>query len=1148
MIRGLREGATKQPAGTTRGMTPPASGPAAVQRQQAIQQYQQAVAAQAKATAEWEAQHVQLDTKEWVERSYYDSLPADQQRLLRTSGTTAFNRQLDRVNAAHTELAPYTKDGQIDVGAAVAAGGHDQALQSVGITSKTIADIRFQQRSQVKVGEGQYMTQAGWSALPAEAQTRIQEVGIEKYNAEVDAENARVDAHNAAVAAVVGKMNDPKYRSGDNYRYSLALADNVVTTDDLVTAGFIKADQKEQAIEDAERDRRTTAALAKLESYKDSRGQYDLQRIYVELPIAPGDIQLVFGPQEGDSEEVKAQKTKAIKDAIAGATVRRMADVEARYSSPAYKNAQIAANAARFYLDVTVPGYATQRHWHEMSNTSRALSIAMDAAMLIPVFGAAGKGARAVTVAEEGGQAAARLARMRGAASAAAGLAVKVDRPASVSQDAWKAMTAAQRLRVGGSLEVGEFWRSVAWPAETLGMVKDLAKPIEVIKLDQAGAPILKDGQPVKQVLTGAEAVAYRTRVAGSTMVERTKAMVSPLETIVGTITGTKLAESSVTTAYHTVKFPLKIFDDPKQAKAARDALMRAAGKPGNHIQLLVGDYVVELHRGELMGKLGGLASGTPMGDSFLTGTIVKTRPGQSWEQQGIFFSFEPLGRFVGETSGGIKGSMPTWIIASPSLAKKMQQGEKTYRHSYEFERILKPGKGLPVEGGRGIPAPAQRLYTRLGDTGQRVELLLPKKLSRLDILELNTKALVGQVKNIFTPSVVVTGRDWRPIKESGLMEWLASVSPQQRKTMLKAMNKGERAALGKAPLADLDRVWDVKEVKAVYQRLVGEDDKLATKWLKYVSKERALNKEDLAVLSKIIGRQDRGLAKNLMTVAQDDGTMLAAARQSAEPPEVFRVRMVNDTGVPRAMVERVERRAGESSYAQVRRADREQARSAERFVSRLQSVRPRARSKAELARAMREMSRRAEASRVTVARDSAPREASPRTEAPRTNAPRTETPRVEAPRVEAPRVEAPRSEVPRLPGPRLRVTGKTGKVILPSTSNGPGRKYPAGSVAFAMGRLGGKTAYWVLSPPTYGVDAGPGVGEGKVFTLDRPEGIPVSRDVTSAYKTIRAMGGKVPESIKGAVGFAPYEVQRGGRKISFHNRKRGGDARLSKA
>jgi len=64
-------------------------------------------------------------------------------------------------------------------------------------------------------------------------------------------------------------------------------------------------------------------------------------------------------------------------------------------------------------------------------------------------------------------------------------------------------------------------------------------------------------------------------------------------------------------------------------------------------------------------------------------------------------------------------------------------------------------------------------------------------------------------------------------------------------------------------------------------------------------------------------------------------------------------------------------------------------------------------------------------------------------------------------------------------------------------------------------------------------MNAGPGAGEGKTFTLDKPQGIPVVKDVASAYKTIRAMGGQVPQNITGAIGFAGYEVQKG-RSIKF--------------
>jgi hypothetical protein len=84
------------------------------------------------------------------------------------------------------------------------------------------------------------------------------------------------------------------------------------------------------------------------------------------------------------------------------------------------------------------------------------------------------------------------------------------------------------------------------------------------------------------------------------------------------------------------------------------------------------------------------------------------------------------------------------------------------------------------------------------------------------------------------------------------------------------------------------------------------------------------------------------------------------------------------------------------------------------------------------------------------------------------------------------------------------------------------------------MGELGGKTAYWILYPPKYGIDAGPGVGEGKAFSLEKPTGITVAPNMQSAYKTIQAKGGKVPANILGSIGFAHYDISRGGKAIKF--------------
>ena len=111
---------------------------------------------------------------------------------------------------------------------------------------------------------------------------------------------------------------------------------------------------------------------------------------------------------------------------------------------------------------------------------------------------------------------------------------------------------------------------------------------------------------------------------------------------------------------------------------------------------------------------------------------------------------------------------------------------------------------------------------------------------------------------------------------------------------------------------------------------------------------------------------------------------------------------------------------------------------------------------------------------------------------------------------------------------------------LPPGLSKDEARKVIAGSVAFAMGQLGEKTAYWVLYPPKYGVDAGPGEGEGKAFTLEKPEGVTIAPNMKSAYLTIQAMGGKVPSEITGQIGFASYAIK-GGTSIKFPSPKKSG-------
>lgn len=853
---------------------------------------------------------VRLDTGEYVAQEQFDSLTRAQQQQLQREGVESYNRDIARRQRAQEQLSDYMRDGQLDISAAVAAG-KDDALKAAGISREVIGQIRAQQKSQIEVHPGQFMTQAGWADLPAEAQERIRAAGVEAYNRDIAERNAQIERQNAETARVAGLMD--AYRDGNQYRYIDALIGRAVTVDDLVSAQFVT--DRESVRQEVARQTRINWALPRIERYKDSQGNYDLQGIYRDGPIPPGDIVLIFGPQEGDTPEQAQSRTAALKEAIEGASVQRQAAVREKYATAASQRAATAAQVANIVLDVTVPVYGTVRHWSEMDTAGKALSIAMDAAMIGVVFGVAGKAARAVTVAT-----ASRGARLAAAGKAVAGASVKVSRPANVTKTAWRAMSHAERVRVGGHLELGELWHTLAWPAETVGSVASLAAPIEVAKVTASGAPLIRGGKIVTETLTGASAAAYRTRAMGASVAGRAKALASPGETALSTLKamafgpeGAKLAESSVTTAYHTVRFPLSAFDDPAQALKARNALITASKKPGNHIQVVAGDVVVEFRRGPLMDKLGGMVSGTPMGDEFTAGLVVKHRPGQPWEEQGLFYSPTPLGRFVGETARGVKGAQPTWVIATPELAAQMGLGTKTYRGAYELETVL-------AVGGK-VPPPVQRLYTRLGDTGMRVEILLPSRLTKSDILTLNAQGLIEQVKNIYAPAVSLSGRDWRAVRAADVEKWAAKhhvrisgdVTPEQAKRMLGTLSGDARQS-----------------------------------WLDLASTSRPLTRAEADTLGVVVGRQSRAMQRNLARASGDvSGALLAAGRLAVQAPEVARVRVVNQTGTPRLTVDRVTPRAGESPSAFVRRVETEMAQSQVRAVERMTGERAEARAEA---------------------------------------------------------------------------------------------------------------------------------------------------------------------------------------------------------
>ncbi len=354
--------------------------------------------------------------------------------------------------------------------------------------------------------------------------------------------------------------------------------------------------------------------------------------------------------------------------------------------------------------ELLVPGVYSARHWGTMPVWEKALSIGLDVISVIPIIGAAGKGARTVTVAATRG---ARMARLGAAAR-------------------------------GGGMELV---RQVTWPVELAKSVGGIAKPVTV-----AG-----------KTVTGARAMTENTRSIINSVGGRIKASLSGIETLVKP---SKLPESVVFDAYHTIKIPLSQFKSVKQGLKAREALIRAAAKPGNHLIVDAGDNLLEIRRSALIRELkGGIAHATPQGDVFADTVMVQWKKGMPLREQGLFMSPESLERFAETSAYGVKGEMPTVIITSPEFAKKAKTTTKLYKGAIEAEAVY------PV--GTKIPKPKQKLYTRMGDTGQRIEIYLGKKLTKRQILKLKAEGLIESVKNFYDPVITIKSKTGKALTKA---------------------------------------------------------------------------------------------------------------------------------------------------------------------------------------------------------------------------------------------------------------------------------------------------------------------------------------------------------------------------------------------
>ena len=1289
MVKGLMDGSSPTPP--QRGMTSAGSGAEAVQRQQQMVQnraYAQAVAQQEQADAEWKASHVEV-AGGWVEKAAYDAMTLEQQRMVVALGVEGYNRR-NKANALRAQAE--FEQANIKIGedyipriAYEAMEAEDkshlnkvglaQYQQDVATQQTTLATLMTKLSNYASPDGGHYVTQA-----LADKAVTTDELVASGFLKAADVDAAQKEANDIATRQAItarlaaGGYKDP---SGEGYYTIDALAAGAVTADELVQAGYITEDQKAQAISDAEKTARIAAAFPKIESYKTTVGdheEYDLVGIFRDIPISPGDIVLIFGPQPGDTEEVKREKHLAMEAAIKQASVEAKAQVEAKYASPSYKRAKKAASIAKVYLDFTVPGYGTQRHWSEMGKGGKlfgfagpqvsggvlqAVSIGTDFLMVLPILGAAGKAARGATLAKVGlGEA--RAARLGRVFEETVGIGTKIEKPAGMSEEAFQALKKLPlRSRLSEThLTTGELWKQVAWPATLLESGgKVIGKASTLAKRNLYGSEI--KGRLIGDVFdpdTGnilKAAEGGKHEVVGGTIARRVRVMVVDEhgKILLGSdrtepkgyyhIPGGHIPNPDMTPArYKAFLGKLKKTRGISLEDAARIQLENEFGlklKKMNRLpnylgrinrHSLNGMYVFEAESDGVVNTLKHLQKNKPpeikdfkwwngktkievgpatkeMLDAYNEAnhmgwnmSKVKIHPltpeelllnnalDAGWAERlgrmDVYGTSSPLTMVTGMGKGGVAGAAREtgeYTRSAYGRVKAMLGSLENIVDPWKIPESSVSDAGHTIkirlsefENPQTALAARAKLVKAVGKSGDSLIVETPDAImvwrrSRLMREMGGGMAHATPQGDEFIAGLVVKWKSGMPAKEQGLF-W----SPEP---LFGFAEQAAHGGLGERPTIYvatqewidqnteiLDKIYN-KKIEAETKSLVGTHvpkpkqvlhtrlghtgqrvDIMLQKPLtwKQIVKLKALGIVEQAqniyspviylepkmgkplsapqaeAVAKMLDDMGEDVAARVYRTVADDPSGALRVLKSFDTPTVYRMRVSGTSaGAPRLTMERVAARAGRDDP--IGRAIRQEDAINRAFITR------------QTARAV-ETPRRA----VTG-----------RTKPPARTPPVgriTPTPRVpgvsRVPGISRIPGVSRTPEISRVSTQKVPTTQKTAYPWLPdSLSKAQVKKSVEGTVAFAMGELSGKTAYWILYPPKYGIDAGPGVGEGKAFSLDKPEGVTIAADMMSAYKTIQAKGGVVPADILGSIGFAPYAISGGGKAIKFSKPKK---------
>jgi len=1011
--------------------------------------------------------------------------------ILFTQGTAGYeawiSEQQQRAQAYQQALRdpvvrPYVTDGQVDPNhwmTIIGGGVSDVTLRALGWTQSQIASLRQQhnvltamresgfenlvpvQTTYGPPGETGYRYGGEYDVIGALAAGVVtpQEIAqvfnlspneLIQYRqlANIQQKLGDMNIHEAIVQGVLDRtdililglaenvqqakeyVNAVQVVSTTEFGVGQAVSAGTITEQQAIMIGF-KPEDVTQAVADWKHYEAEVAQVERIQSIQDKisaaddpsnpryitpEGDYHLAAIMADDVLSPGEIMEMFGQTEEGRETVRIATEQA--------HTERLAAIRQEHSG----TKALAQNIANTYLDWTVPGYATVRHWDNMGTGMKAMSIAADAMMLIPIFGAAGRGARGVTVAIKGAGAA-RAARIKGAAGAVFGLSIS--KPADMTADAWRALSLPSKI-AKGHLATGELWKSVAWAPDLLEAGTRMFRPATTV----AG-----------ETVTGLRAVPIHTHELATATTGRIKSILGPLETLVHP---SKIPESVISDIWHTVKIPLKNFDSATDAMAAREKIMNAMMREGNSLVLETPDYLITFRRSRLMQEAGGgLAHVTPQGEQFVSGTIVQWKNSKPLWEQGIFWSHDPALRFAEMSGYGLRGEKPAIYIADPNWAKQFTRpSQKTYRGAVELEAIS------PV--GTHISAPQQRLFTRLGHDGQRVEILLQKRLTKTQILKLKALGLVGSLQNLYSPVIVIEPRGPLGAEETArLLDFLEDIGQHgiARNLRVVAADPARAAiALSEMAMPDIYQVrisnpgtpaaevfrmepYFTESPNDYYYRMIAEQERINDRYIQRLN--RLAETEE--------GRRILGNA-GLSPEARMEGVAAEAVMVPARTePEIER---------PEAI-----------------------------------PIKP---------------------PRIEAPLLSEPRPVAPGTSEPYVVPPRAEDTRPEAPRLDVPRVDVPRVEVPRVTEmsrlttpvtvPRIKIPVKI--LLAADGDEEKARKLLEASVTWRQGM------FWVIRFPPYSKDD-------VAWVREVPEGVTVVDGPRSAYLTIQRLAGDiVPEAI----------------------------------